>query len=340
MTAGFDGYVDSIVKIVSQSTGWDNDYFSDMDEFAQYISSKAGKSCSLEMKIVSEKLGGNMPIYANALACLGVSVNCIGAMGYPQIAPVFQGMDQKCTLYSVSNPGTCQALEFDDGKVMLAENSDIEQMDYSVLREHLGGQKTTELFKEADIIAFLNWSELKGSLSIWKGMAEEILPGCDQKKELFVDLSDCSARTDKDIFEMMELLRQFQKYASLTLSLNANEAEQLADSLGIDEETMEVTASNLYETMGGGTLIIHLTDGCYCFEPDRQFSIPNVLINKPKILTGGGDNFNAGYTYGRLLGCDVKDSLRIANAVSGYYVSHGKSPNKQQLTQWLAENKY
>lgn len=341
VTAGFDGYVDSIVKIVSQSTQEDSAYFSSMSGFADYLSSKAGKSCSLEMKVISEKLGGNMPIYANALSRLGVKVNCIGAMGYPDIHPVFRDMDEGCEIYSVSNPGFCQALEFDDGKVMLAENNEIEKMDDSVLESRLGQEKIIDLLDQADIISFLNWSELKGSLSIWRGMAQKILPACKKRKELFVDLSDCSARTDEDIREMMDLLRQFESYVSLTLSLNVNEAEQLAKSLGISqEEKIEDLAAKIYEVMGGGILIVHLPDGCFCLENDKQVSVPNVFISKPKILTGGGDNFNAGYTYGRLQGLDLKDSLRIANAVSGYYVSHGISPNQQQLAQWLAENKY
>ena len=56
---------------------------------------------------------------------------------------------------------------------------------------------------------------------------------------------------------------------------------------------------------------------------------------KPKISTGAGDHFNAGFVIGRLLGLGVAHSLQLAVAASGFYVRHAVSPNREQLVRFL-----
>ena len=55
------------------------------------------------------------------------------------------------------------------------------------------------------------------------------------------------------------------------------------------------------------------------------------MVEAPKISTGGGDNFNAGFCLGQLLGLGYRDSMLLGMAVSGYYVENGKSPSAQEL---------
>ena len=61
----------------------------------------------------------------------------------------------------------------------------------------------------------------------------------------------------------------------------------------------------------------------------------NRQIKRPKLSTGGGDNFNAGYAYGILQGMTPPEALTVANEVSGFYVSHGHSPNRDELIRWI-----
>lgn len=340
VTVGFDGYVDSIIKVVKQVDEDGKMYFKTMKCFGEYIINKAQKSCSLELKVIKEKSGGNMPIFSKALSNLGVKVNCIGALGYPTVLPIFENLGKNCTLYSVSNPGTCQALEFEDGKLMLATNDEIEKLDYDTITKRLPIAVITDLLEQSDMLTFLNWSELSGSTSIWKGLLENAFPqkSCE-RKHLFIDLSDCSHRLDSDILEMLELIKQFTQKVDVTLSLNLNEAERLAFTIGITSTESVEILDGLYQTIHCKRIIIHLTDGSYCREGTQVFQMKNHYIEKPKLLTGGGDNFNAGFVFGYLNGYDIEESLCIANAVSGYYVSHGHSPTYEQLSEWADKNK-
>ena len=88
MTAGFDGFVDTVVKVIkSKPEQKPFVLFNWVKEFGNYILEKEGTSFSLELEEISSRRGGNMPITANALGRLGIRVNCIGALGYPQIHP-------------------------------------------------------------------------------------------------------------------------------------------------------------------------------------------------------------------------------------------------------------
>ena len=73
--------------------------------------------------VTQRKLGGNGPIMANALACLGLHVTYLGCLGYPEIDPVFRDFATRATVRSIAEAGHTDALEFDDGKLMLGKQS-------------------------------------------------------------------------------------------------------------------------------------------------------------------------------------------------------------------------
>ena len=61
------------------------------------------------------------------------------------------------------------------------------------------------------------------------------------------------------------------------------------------------------------------------------------LCKEPKILTGGGDNFNAGFCFSLFDEFNLRESLVIANAVSGSYVKTGISPDVPALREFLLQ---
>lgn len=338
ITVGFDGYIDSILKVRKSIGPMGDSYFSTMQEFGAYIQAKAKKSCSLELRQLTEKLGGNMPIFSQALSGMNVKLNCIGAMGFPKVLPIFSPLEESNHLVSVCQPGTCQALEFDDGKLMLARNEDIEAMDFALLKHRVGLDQLINLAEKSDLLAFLNWSELQGSSSIWQGYLEEVFPKLSgEKRRLFVDLSDCSHKSREDICEMLELLQAFTAYTELTLSFNRNEVECVARAVNIPGDSTEEIASGLYHMIGCKKLIVHLVDSSCCVYNGSIAVQRNRHIAKPVLSTGGGDNFNAGFVYALLNGFGPEECMTVANGFSSYYVSHGKSPGKEELIHWLSE---
>ena len=50
------------------------------------------------------------------------------------------------------------------------------------------------------------------------------------------------------------------------------------------------------------------------------------FVQNPKISTGAGDHFNAGFCLGRIIGLGLEESLCAGVACSGYYVRSAASP--------------
>ena len=54
--AGFDGYVDLLVKPVRSGINDQKKYFETISEFGSYLKTKASKSCSIELQKIQKRL--------------------------------------------------------------------------------------------------------------------------------------------------------------------------------------------------------------------------------------------------------------------------------------------
>jgi sugar/nucleoside kinase (ribokinase family) len=343
VTAGFDGFVDQIVKIIRyKETGEPLVFFNSKKEFADYIYDKEGTSFSLELQEQFTKLGGNMPIMANALATLGLNVNCVGAMGYPSVHPVFQSLSSNCTLYSFADPGFSTAYEFNDGKMMMGHFADLHTTGWNEIKTNIGLNTIIDLYKQSALLCFVNWSEIDASTSIWKGIIEEVLPGNKQHPIAFFDLSDCTKRTDDSILEALQLIQTIGQYARTALGMNKNEARHICNLLnGKPVSNLTLAAETIYRKLQAAILVVHSSKEAIAFDTNGLYQHNSYFIEAPRISTGAGDNFNAGFCAAQLLQLDLKSSIIFANAVAGLYVKNGKSPNLHEVKDFLisADNK-
>jgi len=338
VTVGFDGFVDTIAKIIKKKDKKTSTYFNLTDELGTYILEKSGKNFSLELDYVSVKLGGNNPIMSNALGTLGASVNCIGALGQDYAHPVFKKLATVCNLYSFGDPGTATALEFQNGKMIFSQMGSLNEMGWEKVKEKIGIDILKSLYHSSDVFAILNWSEIETSTEIWKGMLKDVIqPDHGTDKSIFFDLSDCSSRTESDIKEMLDLLNKFSSHASVTLGLNLNEAQTLNRFLNNEkaDHSHSALAENIYKKLTIETLILHSAKEAVAINKNGIYSNQSYFIESPKISTGAGDNFNAGFIAAQLLHCDPGTCLLLGHAVSALYVQNGESPGIEKLIEFL-----
>ncbi len=204
ITAGFDGFIDTIGGIIKKKQATQSpSFFKTIKQFGEYIISKQAASFSLEMEEHNVRPGGNMPIMSLTLANLGASVNCIGALGYPEINPVFSTLADSCELYSFAEPGYSTAFEFQDGKMFLAKMGALNKTGWKEIKDILGLEKIRSLFTDNDMVCLLNWSEIDASADIWKGLLADVFTTSPKNKKqyIFVDLSDCSKRPKDAVVE-------------------------------------------------------------------------------------------------------------------------------------------
>ena len=331
---GFDGYIDELQRVVQeQKNESEGTYFKTIADFAAKLAAAAGVSADLETVTISKKLGGNGPIFANALSRLGIDTACIGALGYPEIHPVFSEMPENCRLYSICDPAYTHAYEFDDGKLMFANVQSLEGLAWDRILEHMGLDALRKLFGKNDLSALVNWSGVPGTEAVWRGILRDVLPYLQYtKRKFFFDIADPFKKPRNEILDILECISQFSEFGYVTLGVNENEARQLAAAIGpVKADSLEEMGQQIFRKMRINTLLIHPTDCCIAVTSGGILREQGKLVHHPVISTGGGDNFNAGFCCGWMRNMSLQESMRLGMRVSGWYVSKGYSPEWEEV---------
>jgi hypothetical protein len=235
---GLDGFVDEILHVVDKRESIDK--FSRLPMIAQLadrLAAAAGRSTNVELVSQVTKLGGNGPIMGNALATFGLKVTYLGVLGYPNLHPVFADFAKRAEVYSIAEPGYTDALEFEDGKIMVGKHQSLKQMNWANIKSRFGLDKFASAFGKADLVGFVNWTMLTCMSEIWSSVLREVCPGLPNsgsRRILFIDLADPEKRTAADISKALELIGQFHKYFNVILGLNEKEGEEIGQNLALD----------------------------------------------------------------------------------------------------------
>lgn len=341
---GFDGFVDNIMHIVDKRT--DNKTFKrldDMTSYAKRIENAAGLSTNIEWVVDQQKIGGNGPIMTNALLEHQFDVTYIGALGYPNLHPVFKPIQSRANVISVENPGISDAIEFFDGKIIMGRMS-FEHMTYERIVETIGEDAFIKVLNEADLFASVNWSMLPTMTGLWEDFLEKMIPKLkkrDVKPFFFVDIADPEKREASDISHALHLLKLFKSYFTVILGFNKKEAYDVSVQLGlfdkqsVTNESLETVSQALFQTLEVDQLVVHPVDRAAVTTRDGYHEVKGPYIKEPKLTTGAGDNFNAGYVFGQLCGLSPEASLLTGVCTSGFYVRHAQSPKTTQLIEFI-----
>ncbi|MBR3018791.1 MAG: hypothetical protein IKH57_17205 [Clostridia bacterium] len=151
------------------------------------------------------------------------------------------------------------------------------------------------------------------------------------EKLLLFDLADPEKRTKDNILEALKIIHEYQKTFRVVLGLNAREASHLCALLENTVSDMEDAAAFLREAIGVDTVVIHGTKRAAAAQATEVQSVDGPYCREPKLSTGAGDHFNAGFMYSMIQQDALKESLLNGVANSGYYVRYGASPTTEQL---------
>jgi sugar/nucleoside kinase (ribokinase family) len=334
---GFDGFIDSLYRVIRDHKGGVKNPYVDIPEFGREILSRAGRSGGFELSRQDVRAGGNAPLMSAGLSALGVATTCVGALGPPPgIDPAFDPLREAgCELFSAAPAALTNALEFDDGKLMLNDSRAFEGLDWSSVARTVGARRLGGLAQGSDLIALVGWANMPQATDLWRGLLEEALPAGNPgtPKKIFVDLADISRAGAPELLELAALLRRYRSRGAVALGLNENEALKLAErlGLGLGAVPLEELTRKLYAALGLDLLVIHPRAGACVVDLEGVRSVPGRLVEKPLLSTGGGDHFNAGFCYGWLLGLPPVAAARLGVLVSSLYVERGRSPKLADL---------
>ena len=340
---GFDGFVDQILHVVKTRTDANNYVrMETLKEFGEFISKAAGLSANIEFIPIQNKLGGNGPIMSNALSNYNLDVTYIGAVGEDSINPVFNEMSKKSTIINISNPGLTDAVEFFNGKLMIGKRECLKDVNWNKIKEKIGVKKLISLFSDAKLVGLENWTMLPYMTEIWNGLIEEIIPNlndnCD--KYIFFDLADPENRLKNDILEALSVIKKFSSKFKVILGLNEKEAYEIGEILDIsspsNKPTLDILVKSIAKKLDIYCLVVHPIKEAYAVCDSKLYHTLGPYEPNPKLTTGAGDNFNAGFCFGQVLGLSVQLSLVLGTATSGYYVRNSKSPDLESIIEFLA----
>ena len=340
---GLDGFVDEILHVVDKREN--AEVFSRVPTIAKLadrLAGAAGKSTNIELVNQVTKLGGNGPIMANALVNLSLKVTYLGNLGYPNLHPVFDEFSKRAEVITIAGPGTTDALEFEDGKIMVGKLETLKQVTWDNIQSRCGLERFISRFGAADLVGFVNWTMLPYMSDIWESLLADVCPGLDtaRRRTIFFDLADPEKRTKDDILRALGLIGKFEKYFHVILGLNEKEAHEIGEVFGLNVKLNSPDSlAELCREIGAklpiSTLVVHPTQYALAVSKGNVSMVQGPYTAKPLITTGAGDHFNSGFCLGKLLGLDDAVSVLTGVTTSGYYVRTAKSPTISQLVDMM-----
>lgn len=352
VTVGFDGFIDRIIDVVAKRASTTSyTAMATISEFGGRVNAAAGKSANFELVVKQTKIGGNGPIMANALCSYDYRVTAIGMLGEGGIDPVFAPLASRAErTFSLGPAATTDALEFSDGKLMLGKPQSMDLMTWARLVEVIGKDTLKDILRQADGIAATNWTMTLGMTELWEKLASDLLPGLRSDRPLFfVDLADPAKRTVEDQQRALKALTGLQQHVDVCLGMNEAELAQVLTALGekwqdggTEYEQARKGCEIVRDRLGLAIAVCHLVKSAavaWNRKGEKSSACSDGFFEpKPKITTGAGDHFNAGFTAAILAGIHPLQAIMVGGATSGFYVRNAQSPTRAQVVQFLRAN--
>ncbi len=345
---GLDGFVDEVVHVVKTRHDAGNyERISTLKEYGEKIASASGLSLNVEIETVAKKLGGNGPIFALGLMKFGMSLVYMGCTGEEGPDPVFHELAEGAEIIGVADPGRTDAMEFDDGKIIRSKLSSLNGLTWERIMAKTTVERLAAYMDGAKLISFNNWTMIPRMSEIWRRILDDAVPRMRKPpngKILFFDLADPEKRKKEDILGALELIREFQgKGFDTVLGLNRKEACEILEiirgvkisdysAISLDELCRDIAAY-----MRISCLAVHPVENAACVMGGVYSAVNGPYCAKPKLTTGAGDNFNAGFMFGYINGFSAEDCLLLGTAASGYYVRSAKSASRPEIIGFIGD---
>jgi bifunctional ADP-heptose synthase (sugar kinase/adenylyltransferase) len=319
-----------------------------MKTLGELLIKVAGSSANVERILKRKISGGFAPNSCKAINALGVKVNLIAALGYPNVHEVFQSLvdNETIDVISYNNPGETLGLEFNDGKIMITDFENILKINWDLIIERVGFEKILSKIEESDIMGFGHWSLIPEIDEMWAHFFYDIFPSVEdiEKKLFFVDLADIKKRSQEDIRTMLNLLQKINTKVPVMLSLNDQEAIDVSRALK-DVKDINPNSQNFADYIEGGRLIneqvklsylvIHSPHFATITTEDSHYWVTEGYTSEPRFTTGAGDHFHSGVAAG--LACELSppEAILLGNALTAIFVRTGNSPNFNELGEFI-----
>jgi sugar/nucleoside kinase (ribokinase family) len=184
--------------------------------------------------------------------------------------------------------------------------------------------------------AFVNWTMIPFMNDILIQITE-IFREMNGRKTVYIDLTDPRKRSRKDLRECMDILVKMNSYADVILGLNESEAVQVAGVMkgSAEYRNIKELAENIYSRLPLKAIVIHSIKQAAACASEGSWIVDGPYTPEPKLSTGAGDIFNAGFYAGYIAGLTLEECLITGVSNSGYYVRNEKPALKDGLIEFM-----
>lgn len=336
---GIDGYTDNIYRLIRTRKDASNfEVFEKIKDFSSFIDN-GGLNSDIEITNIDTKFGGNGPILANALGNFNIGVDCIGTLGELKKDSIFLKMNSNCSLISIGCPGNTIAFEFGDGKLMFGDIEGFNHVNWNTFKTKAGILNLKKYAEESSLICITNLSQFVNIKDILGGMFGNVIVGLkDRNKYVFFDIADPSRKSSDDLKEILSLIMEYNRYTKAVLGLNLKEGAIIYKVLYGKEPYKlcpSFVAEKIMEKIQIDAVVVHSKEEVSASKGGKTFTEKCMKINYPKVLTGSGDNFNAGFCLGLVLDFEIDECIKCGIASASSYITNGKSSNIDGLLNFI-----
>jgi sugar/nucleoside kinase (ribokinase family) len=335
---GFDGFVDTVRRVVDERHDAESfDPMTELGAFGERIAASADERSSITVEWTRDgtRTGGHTCHVARALIGLGGRPTMIGAYGDPE-RDVFADEFGAARRYSFGEPNYTEAVEFDDGKLLVTETGATRTLDWETLADAVGVETLAARLDGADVLGMGYWVVIPDFPSILTGLRERVWPTLDDPPgTVLVDPGDVRQLADDVLTDGIEPLRRFATVAPVTLSANRAEMFHLADALDAPSGSLSAAATAVRDRLGLRRAVAHAADASVAAGPERTVSVAVPRVADPAMTTSAGDHFNVGLALGLSAGLSDSAAVCLGNATAGVFVRTGDPPTEASLRAFL-----
>jgi sugar/nucleoside kinase (ribokinase family) len=341
VVSGFDGFVDEMIRVVDERHGLEQ--YQPVDSIARFgelVSAAAGRSSLREIVVEAQHPGGCAINLADGMASLGVDCRVFATVGDP-VHPAFAAVAAKVRLQPLGTAfGRTLAFEFHDGKYMLSAVEQLGAVTPALLQQH--AEELRQALNQSAAMALVNWTLYPHMTDCWRWLADELLPRLHQRPLLFLDLVDPRSRSQADQHAMLDAMRALAAVTDVVFGGNLNEANAVAELLGIAESAEDPTAmteqaDEIRQALGLSRVVVHSIRHAVQADDQGRHAVAGPYCAAPKKSTGAGDRFNAGWLLASCLDWPADAALQLGCASSGFFVRQARSASVADLVGFCRE---
>ncbi|ELZ80931.1 hypothetical protein C453_18380 [Haloferax elongans ATCC BAA-1513] len=337
---GFDGYIDRVREFVSErqsATAYER--LPTLSAFAERVNDSVEAESSLTFEWIQDgvRTGGHTSHLTRAFGEFGYDPAIVGCLGDPPEDPFVDEFGE-FPLETLGDPGYTDAVEFDDGKLMLSEIGGSMTLDWADIETKVGRDRLAELVDGTELLGIGYWSEMPELPDVVRGLREDLWPTLSSPPEtLLLDPGDLRKREPAVVAAGIDRVSSLDDAVDVVVSANRYETRYLAQLAGVEETDFETEARAAFDHLGVSRFVGHGIDAAHLVDEKEAVSVQVPRTDDPVLTTSSGDHFNAGLALGHVLGLSKASTLVVGNAVAGHFVRNGTPPTYDEIRSFVSE---